>query len=278
MQIHTDRMNQNKTQFLYYVLRLSASVLMFQALIRLKKYPLKRFTLIILLIVQFGTAFSQGKNSRIANLRSFDERPLHFGFLIGVNTMDFRVYNTGKSINAAGDMMYADVLTLSPGLNIGIVSSYKLTKDLNLRFLPGISFGQRNLTYRYYDKDGVYLDKEETLKIKSTFLEFPLLLKYNAFRMHNAKPYLIGGFNTRYDLAKNKQDKLLLTSLDGYLEFGAGFDFYLTYFRLSVEAKMSVGLTDILNPEGTGEPGEMEYTEALDQLKSRIFSLTFYFE
>jgi hypothetical protein len=228
--------------------------------------------------MQFGTAFSQGKNSRIANLRSFDERPLHFGFLIGVNTMDFRVYNTGKSINAAGDMMYADVLTLSPGLNIGIVSSYKLTKDLNLRFLPGISFGQRNLTYRHYDKDGVYLDKEETLKIKSTFLEFPLLLKYNAFRMHNAKPYLIGGFNMRYDLAKNKQDKLLLTSLDGYLEFGAGFDFYLTYFRLSVEAKMSVGLTDILNPEGTGELGEMQYTEALDQLKSRIFSLTFYFE
>ncbi len=239
---------------------------------------MKKLVLFIAILVQTANVMGQGKNSRIANLRSFDERPLHFGFLIGINTMDFRVYNTGSVINQQGDVMYGDVLTLTPGLNIGIVSSYKLTRDLNLRFLPGISFGQRNLTYIRYDKDGNFIEREEPIKIKSTFLEFPLLLKYNAFRMHNAKPYLVGGFNTRYDLAKNRQDRLLLTSLDGYLEFGAGFDFYLTYFRLSVEAKASIGLGNILNPEGTGEPGDEPYTQALDKLKSRIFCLTFYFE
>ncbi len=239
---------------------------------------MKKFLIYIFMLLQVGAAFGQGKNSRIANLRSFDERPLHFGFLIGINTMDFRVYNTGMPINDQGEKMYADVLTLTPGLNIGIVSSYKLANNLNLRFLPGISFGQRNLTYIRYDQEGNFIEREEPIKIKSTFLEFPLLLKYNAFRMHNAKPYLIGGFNARYDLAKNKQDKLLLTSLDGYLEFGAGFDFYLTYFRLSVEAKASIGLANILNPDGTGEPNDVDYTMALDKLKSRIFCLTFYFE
>jgi len=228
--------------------------------------------------VQLSEVVGQGKNSKIANLRSFDERPLHFGFLIGLNTMDFTVYNTGRAINDAGEILYSDVVSLTPGLNIGIVTSYKLTKDLNLRFLPGISFGQRNMSYIKYDKDGKFIEREEPFKIKSTFLEFPLLLKYNAFRMHNAKPYLVGGFNTRYDLAKNKQDKLLLTSLDGYLEFGAGFDFYLTYFRLSVEAKASIGLSNVLNSKGTGEPGDMDYTNALDALRSRIFCLTFYFE
>ncbi|WP_439182411.1 outer membrane beta-barrel protein [Carboxylicivirga taeanensis] len=239
---------------------------------------MKKTVLFILFVLQVALLSGQGKNSRIANLRSFDERPLHFGFLIGINTMDFRVYNTGKAINEQGDVMYGDVLTLTPGLNIGIVSSYKLANNLNLRFLPGISFGQRNLSYIHYDKDGNFLEREEPIKIKSTFLEFPLLLKYNAFRMHNAKPYLIGGFNARYDLAKNKQDRLLLTSLDGYFEFGAGFDFYLTYFRLSVEAKASIGLANILNPDGTGEPGDMAYTQALNELNSRIFCLTFYFE
>lgn len=239
---------------------------------------MKKLVLLIIVLVQVCAASGQGKNSRIANLRSFDERPLHFGFLIGINTMDFRVYNTGKAIDEQGNMMYGDVLTLTPGLNIGIVSSYKLTRDLNLRFLPGISFGQRNLTYNVYDREGNFIEQKEPIKIKSTFLEFPLLLKYNAFRMHNAKPYLVGGFNTRYDLAKNRQDRLLLTSLDGYVEFGAGFDFYLTYFRLSVEAKASIGLANILNPEGTGEPGDEPYTDALNKLKSRIFCLTFYFE
>lgn len=239
---------------------------------------MKKLILYIFLMLQVNAAFGQGKNSRIPNLRSFDERPLHFGFLIGINTMDFRVFNTGKAIDEQGNLKYGDVLTLTPGLNIGIVSSYKLANNLNLRFLPGISFGQRNLTYITYDKAGNFIEREEPIKIKSTFLEFPLLLKYNAFRMHNAKPYLVGGFNARYDLAKNKQDKLLLTSMDGYLEFGAGFDFYLTYFRLSVEAKASIGLANVLNPEGTGEPGDDVYTNALDKLQSRIFCLTFYFE
>ena len=239
---------------------------------------MRKLLLIIFLSLQLGSVVGQGKNSKIANLRSFDESPLHFGFLIGINTMDFTVYNNGRSVNEDGDMLYSDVVSLMPGLNIGIVTSYKLTKDLNLRFLPGISFGQRNMSYIKYDKERNIMEREEPLKIKSTFLEFPLLLKYNAFRMHNTKPYLIGGFNTRYDLAKNKQDKLLLTSLDGYLEFGAGFDFYLTYFRLSVEAKASIGLGNVLNTEGTGEPGDQIYTDAVDALRSRIFCLTFYFE
>ena len=119
---------------------------------------------------------------------------------------------------------------------------------------------------------------KEPLSIKSTFIEFPLLLKYNALRMHNAKPYIVGGVNARYDLAKNVQDRLVLNSFDTYLEAGAGFDFYLTYFRLSVELKASIGMLDVLNHAGTGQPGEEQYTEAIDALKSRIFCLTFYFE
>ncbi len=218
---------------------------------------------------------SSQKDDKIANLRGFDERPLHFGFLIGINAMDFRVYNSGQPLGPNGEKMYADVVHLKPGLNIGIVSSYRLRPNLNLRFLPGISFGQRDL---YYFNEETGEQESEPLKIKSTFLEFPLLIKYNAFRMHNAKPYIIGGVNMRYDLAKNRQDRLLLNSLDGYLEAGAGFDFYMTYFRLSVELKASIGFANVLNPEGTGDLLDQPYTDALDALRSRIFHLTFYFE
>ncbi|TAJ14931.1 PorT family protein [Marinilabiliaceae bacterium JC017] len=231
-----------------------------------------------LLLFCFLFTFSvvgQDKKKGVPNLKTFDERPLHFGFLIGFNAMDFRVYNSGvrNDINE-NNTRYADVIHLKPGLNIGIVSSLRLNKHFNLRFLPGISFGQRDIWY--IDENGV--KEERPLEIKSTFLEFPLLLKYSGLRMQNVRPFLVGGFNTRFDLAKNKQDHLLLNSLDGYIEAGGGFDFYLVYFRLSVELKTSIGLANVLNTKGTGEPEDIIYTQTIDKLKSRIFTLTFYFE
>jgi hypothetical protein len=212
--------------------------------------------------------FAQKDKKKAPNLPAFDEKRLHFGFLIGFNTLDFKVYSTGNPY-------FADVLHLKPGLNIGIVSDLRLNRHFNLRFLPGISFGQRDLYY-YTTSDGH--PENNPLKIKSTFLEFPLVVKFSGKRMQNAKPFITTGVNTRYDLAKNKQDHLLLRSLDFYAEAGAGFDFYMTYFRFSVELKASVGFANMLNPKGTEVPGDEIYTESLDALKSRVFSLTFYFE
>jgi hypothetical protein len=41
----------------------------------------------------------------------------------------------------------SDLETLVPGFTVGIVSSLRMTEDLDLRFLPGMSFGERKLTY-----------------------------------------------------------------------------------------------------------------------------------
>ena len=235
---------------------------------------LKKAILIFSSFLFVALSYAQEGKKGAPNLPAFDEKKLHFGFLIGFNTMDFRVYNSGVQTDD-GNTYYAEILNLNPGLNIQVVTSLRLNKYFNLKFLPGISFGQRNLSFM--KEDGT-ITETSPLKIKSTFLEFPLLLKFSGSRMHNVKPYIIAGANMRYDLAKNKQDHLLLRSLDLYGEAGAGLDFYMTYFRLSVELKASIGMFNMLNPAGTGEVGDEIYTQVLDGLKSRIFVISFYFE
>ena len=237
--------------------------------------PLRLLYLFIFLMIFQGPLLSQNREKKkVPNLPSFDYRPLHFGFLIGLNAMDFRVYHKSPGDRPQGmEDRYADVINLNPGVNIGIVTSLRLNKNFNLRFLPGISFGQRNL---WYIQDG---EKDEApLEIKSTFLEFPLLLKYSGARMTNVKPYIVGGFNPRIDLAKSEKDGLNLKSTDVYLEVGAGLDMYLNYYRLSTEAKLSVGLRNVLDPAGTGQPEDVMYTDVIDRLTSRLFVFTFYFE
>ena len=121
---------------------------------------------------------------------------------------------------------------------------------MDIRFLPGVSFGQRVI--RYYKNGVIYNDQQ---KLESSFLEFPLLLKFKGDRLNNVRPYVIRGLNFRYDLAAKKEfddDKPVYIRLkrpDLYYEVGAGLDFYLTYFKLSIELKMSNGIGDVLVKE-----------------------------
>jgi hypothetical protein len=205
----------------------------------------------------------------------YDEKLLHFGFSIGFNTMDFRIIPSQENLETDG--LYPEVSILKPGINIQIVTDLRPARYLDIRFLPGVSFGQRDV--RYY-KDGVIFNTGQQLQ--SSFLEFPLLLKYKGERLNNVRPYVIGGLNFRYDLAARKEfeegkaEYIRLKKPDLYLEAGAGLDFYLKFFKLSVELKMSNGIANIIADEGY--PGFQEYRNAIEKMKSQIWVIAFHFE
>ena len=224
-------------------------------------------------IFLFSTVLFAQPVKQAPNLPEFDFRPLNFGFLLGLNTMTYYVIHA-ESLPLGAERRYADVITLNPGINIGMVTNFRLNKFFSLRLLPSISFGQRDLLFI---NDLGVADKNP-LELKSTFLECPMLIKFNGARLMNAKPYFVGGFNVRYDLAKSIKDGMRINPFDVYWEFGAGIDSYMAYFRFSTELKISVGMLNVLNPIGTGEFEDVFYTKVLDKLFSRIFVLTFYFE
>jgi len=209
------------------------------------------------------------------NDSNYDERLLHFGFSMGLNTMDFNVKMNPNDPNN----WTAEVVSLKPGINIQIVTDYRPTTYLDVRFLPGVSFGQRNLNF--YDENGDLVNDKQQLE--SSFLEFPLLLKAKGMRLNNSRPYLIGGVNFRYDLAAKKEyDEesdvyIRLRKADLYYEVGAGIDFYLPYFKLTIEAKMSNGLRDVLVHDEP-HPYHPEYVNSIESLKSQMWVLSFHFE
>ena len=227
--------------------------------------------LLILLIPVMATA----QKAKPKNDSNYDERLLHFGFSMGLNTMDFNAKMNPSDTNN----WTAEVVSLKPGINIQIVMDYRPTTYLDVRFLPGVSFGQRNLNF--YDEDGVLVNDEQQLE--SSFLEFPLLIKGKGMRLNNSRPYLIGGINFRYDLAAKKEyDEdsdvyIRLRKADLYYEVGAGIDFYLPYFKLTIEAKMSNGLRDVLVHDEP-HPYHPQYVNSIESLKSQMWVLSFHFE
>jgi hypothetical protein len=216
-----------------------------------------------------------GQKLKPKNESWYDEKLIHFGFSLGVNTMDFNI--TPSQTYFAADSLYADVSKLNPGINIQIITNMRLGKYFDLRFLPGVSFGQRIV--KYYKNQVIYNDQQ---RLESSFLEFPLLVKYKGERLNNIRPYVIGGLNYRYDLAGKKEfddEKPVYIRLkrpDLYYEFGGGFDFYLTYFKMSVELKLSNGIGNVLIDDPA--PGHPEYFNAIDKMRSQIWVLAFHFE
>ncbi len=237
------------------------------------KKIIKGITFYIVLITLSVNSFAQKQKPK--NESWYDEKPLHFGFSLGFNTMDFNITPSKENMNV--DSLYPEVSILNPGINIQIVTNFRPAKYLDLRFLPGVSFGQRNI--RFY-KNRVLENKKQ--RLESSFLEFPLLLKYKGDRLNNVRPYVIGGLNYRYDLAAKKEydeEKpvyLRLRGSDLYYELGTGMDFYLPYFKLSVELKLSNGLRDVLVHDPA--TGHTQYSKAIEKMKSQIWIVAFHFE
>ena len=218
---------------------------------------------------------ASGQRQKPKNSSTYDDKPLHFGFSIGFNSLDFNT--TPSQEYFAVDSLYPEVSSLQPGINIQVIVDYRPLKYVDIRFLPGVSFGARNIIY--YKGQEVYDDRQ---KLESSFLEFPLLVKTKGSRLNNFRPYLVGGLNFRYDLAGRKEydDEeaiyLRLKRPDLYYELGAGLDIYLPFFKLAIELKLSSGLSDVL----VHEPalGHAQYANAIEALHSRIWVLAFHFE
>ena len=232
----------------------------------------------------------------VKNLTTFDDKRLHFGFSLALNTLDFGIDHyplvtdninyqplvpetiDGKSIDLSKPIR-ADISKLTPGFTVGIVTNLRLTEALDLRFLPGMSFGERKLTYNIPVDDNNNLDVKDNYSIKSTFLDFPLLIKYKARRMNNQRPYLIGGMAYRIDISKTGKDDLVrLKPMSSSIEAGMGWDNYLEFFRLSTEFKFSFGLSNILDEGPKGISQKQVYSNAFSRLTSNMFILSFHFE
>ncbi|MFA5326676.1 MAG: porin family protein [Prolixibacteraceae bacterium] len=252
---------------------------------------MKRIFYILIFLLAGLTSTAQ--KLLLKNLTTFDDKRIHFGFSLGINAADFAIdhyYTLGDNpkeftpedidgiLTQRGDKVRADISTLTPGFTVGMVTNLRLTESFDLRFLPGMSFGERKLVYTIPVLDINDVGNRSYYSIKSTFLDFPLLVKYKSRKMNNQRPYLIAGAALRIDISKSGQEDLVrLKPFNTFLEAGVGWDSYLQFFRLSSELKFSFGLNNVLDA-GPKNTQPQVYTNALSRLSTNIFTFSFHFE
>ncbi len=231
----------------------------------------RRFLFILLLLI-VTRLYSQTYQPQ--NLPKYDKQYMHFGMSLGLNTMDFTI-RPSQTIYT-NDSVFAVENYRLPGFNINIVMNYNIFDKLSVRLLPGLIFGERDLRYVVKNPDTTL--STVLMKIESTFIDFPVLLKYKSDRLNNFRAYLLAGGSFKYDLAAKDQIKpeerpmIRLVKPDFYYEVGGGLDFFLEYFKFAIELKLAVGLRNVLVYDNS------QFTATIERMNSKMVILSFLFE
>lgn len=237
----------------------------------------KLFIVTILLFALLGSSQAQNSRFGVPNLQKYDNQLFHFGFLLGYNQFDFTIRSDNDLTKYYDSLMVVNTAAMS-GFNLGIVTNLRLGKYFDLRFIPGLSFGDRVVRYTILYPDASELVTKK--RIESVYLDLPLLVKFKSSRMHNVRAYVIAGAQYSLDLisAAKKQNNnpqeimLKLYPHDVQAQVGVGIDFYCAYFKFTTEFKMSFGLMNLLVQE------DNMFAQSVQSLKSKMLQVSFIFE
>ncbi len=217
-------------------------------------------------------SFAQRNYSKIENLQNFDQKKIHFGYYFGVNNYNYKL---DYKVNPEKRTLIGDQV----GINVGLIGDLRLRKNLNLRFEPGLYTNKSEIVF--YER-GEFTKNTDTLRsIKSTYIHFPILIKYSAKRYNNIKPYVLGGLSTSFNLSSNQNSPednnngiFRLKTNSFYYEIGFGIDFYLQYFKFSPSIRGVFSLKNEIVPDlDSNSP----WTSNIDKMSSRAIFINFSF-
>src|SRR5680860_121362 len=169
----------------------------------------------------------------------------------------------------------------STGFNVGLIGEMRLNEFLDLRIEPGLYYNARTLGFPgFLDTDEGRRDAFR--EVKSTYINFPLLLKVSTKRYGNFKTFPVARPSASLNLS-NKEKSLEHYSSGTFrlkkwtynYELGFGIDFYLEYFKFTPSIRGVFGITDELVPDNNPNS---PWTSNIEAMRTRGLFVNFTFE
>jgi len=232
-----------------------------------------KIALIILLFLMSGQDVMAQKNARgNYNFLDFQQKPYYFGITLGYNKSRFRVFHSDDFI--LNDSISTAQAVSGPGFNLGIVSNLKVGQYFDFRFLPTLSFAERNVQYSATNEDR----RPYTRKVESVFVELPFHVRYKSAPYKDKRVFIITGVKYSFDVAsdsrtRQKDELVRIAPTDFAFEIGAGVQFFFPYFIFSPEFKVSQGLGNVLIFNEN-----LDQSTVIEKIISRTFTVSLHFE
>jgi hypothetical protein len=166
---------------------------------------------------------------------------------------------------------------------VGLIADLKLQEYIRLRFEPGLYYTTRDLQYStsYFPAVPAPTPTDLLRQVNSTYIHFPLLLKFLSLRTGNVRPYLLGGVSATLNLSSNSksiddnyEDRFRVKPWTTNYELGFGIDIFSEYFIFSPSIRGVFGLNDeLIRDNNPNSP----WTGNIESMKTRGVFINFAF-
>lgn len=206
------------------------------------------------------------------NFLDFNQKPYYFGITLAYNSSNFQVQQSKNFIKSDSIRLVESVT--GPGFNLGIVTNLKVGDYFDIRFLPTLSFAERNINYAAVSD----VRPPFSRKIESVYVEMPFQVRYKSEPFNDLRLFILTGVKYSFDVASESRTRqstelVKVSPTDFSLEVGAGAQFFFPYFIFSPELKFSQGLGNVLIFDHS-----LEEANVIEKILSRTLTLSLHFE
>ena len=158
----------------------------------------------------------------------------------------------------------------------GLIGRMRLNDNFDLRIEPGLQFVERELTFKTQSNDQVR-------RVKSTYVDIPVMLEIHADRWYNSRPYAAAGLNYMVNLQSNssaaddnQQGIFRSTTHNFAWSAEAGIQFYFSRFKLTPAFRGTFAFNNEIVADNAGTPPY--WTAAISTMQTRAFMFVLKFE
>lgn len=248
----------------------------------MKKTLIKTFSLLFLGMFLFTQAQFRNKD-RQDRRQEQDSYQYSYGFYLNLNQFDYKLVLDPKY----GMEDKVNLVQTKPtySFGAGLIGRMRLNDNFDLRIEPGLQFVERELTFKTKENSpALILTANDTIRrVKSTYVDIPIMLEVHADRWYNSRPYFSAGLNYMVNLQSNssatddnQQGIFRSTTHNFAWSAEAGIQFYFSRFKLTPAFRGTFAFNNEIVADNAGTPPY--WTAAISTMQTRAFMFVLKFE
>lgn len=217
--------------------------------------------------------------NRADRLEWIDFKKYSWGFYLNMNDFDYNFSEIDKNQKMVTSKT-------SSSFGAGLIGRMRLNEHLDLKLEPGMQFLERELIFKRAEvlaTNPQDIESFTSRKIKSTYVDVPLLLEFHGNRWFNSRVYVAGGVNWLINLQsqeKSRDDNMngVFRTTTHNLAWSAelGIQFYFSKFKLTPGFRGTFVINNELVRDNPSTPDY--WAGSLSRLNTRAFMFILKFE